>query len=448
VSNLKSYLYSLKHSAWKTLLLVLALSLLTYTIALAASGDLDPTFSGDGKVTTNVGGVLVNDYGRGIAIQPDGKIVAVGDHFTNWDPGGKGNFAVVRYRSNGALDPLFSGDGKLTTDFGGIDMPLDVAIQPDGKIVVAGQTWYPPNDDNWDLILSRYNSNGSLDTTFSGDGKVIADFGGGENGTFGGLAIQSDGKIVVAGYLVNGSNGDFTVHRYNANGTLDTTFHEDGMVNIGFGSGRNDYASDLAIAAGGKLVVVGCSCDSSFDNCNFAIARFNPNGSLDTTFSADGKVTTDFGGYDDGDSIVIQSNGKIVVAGYSEVAGDSSFALARYNTNGSLDTTFSADGKVLTNPILGVIDWISGLVIQSNGKLVVAGRTGDIGSRDFILARFNPNGTLDNTFSGNGWLTTDFGGDDYAWDIAIQANGRLVVIGRTNVGAGADWDFALARYLP
>jgi uncharacterized delta-60 repeat protein len=103
---------------------------------------------------------------------------------------------------------------------------------------------------------------------------------------------------------------------------------------------------------------------------------------------------------------------------------------------------------VLTNPILGVIDWISGLVIQSNGKLVVAGRTGDIGNRDFILARFNPNGTLDNTFSGNGWLTTDFGGDDYAWDIAIQANGRLVVIGRTNVGAGADWDFALARYLP
>jgi len=445
--KINSYSNTLKRIGWKTLLLALALSILTFTIALAAAGDLDPTFSGDGKVRTNIGGVLVNDYGRAIAIQPDGKIVAVGDHFTNWDPGGKGDFAVVRYKTNGALDSLFSGDGKLTSDFGECDMPLDVAIQPDGKIVVAGQTCNLTSFE-CDLALSRYNINGSLDTTFSGDGKVTKDFGGGDNGTFGGLAIQSDGKIVIAGYMDNGSNGDFAVYRYLPNGTLDTTFHGDGMVNTGFGSGRIDVATDLAIASGGKLVVVGSTCDGSEENCNFAIARFNPNGSLDTTFSADGKVTTDFGGSDNGWGMVIQSNGKIVMAGYSEVPGDSRFALTRYNPNGSLDTTFSADGKVLTNPILGVNDWIYGLVIQSDGKLVVAGMTGDFGSREFILARYNSNGSLDNTFSGNGWLTTDFGGDDYAYDIAIQTDGRLVVIGRTNAGPGTDFDFALARYLP
>ena len=269
-----------------------------------------------------------------------------------------------------------------------------------------------------------------------------------DNGTFGGLAIQSDGKIVFAGYMHNGSNYDLAVYRFNANGTLDTTFSGDGMVNTGFGSGRNDYASDLVIQSGDKIVVSGYYCDGSDKNCNFAVARFNPNGSLDTTFSADGKQTTDFGGDDKGNSVIIQSNGKIVLAGCKAAPSDSSFALARYNTNGSLDTTFSADGKVLSNPNPGVNDWIFGLAIQSDGKLVVAGMTGESDVRDFILARYNSNGTLDNAFSGNGWLTTDFGGDDYASKIAIQTDGRLLVIGRTNVGAGADWDFALARYLP
>jgi len=443
--NIKSCFYTMKHAAWKTLLLVMALSLLTFTIALAASGDLDTTFSGDGKVRTNIGGALVNDFGRAIAIQPDGKIVAVGDHFDTFEEGGKDDFAVVRYRSNGSLDTTFSGDGKLTTNFGGFDQAMDIALQSDGKIVVSGQIC---NSGVCDVAVARYTTNGSLDSTFSGDGKVTKDFGGGDNGTFGGLAIQSDGKIVFAGYMHNGSNYDLAVYRFNANGTLDTTFSGDGMVNTGFGSGRNDYASDLVIQSGDKIVVSGYYCDGSDKNCNFAVARFNPNGSLDTTFSADGKQTTDFGGDDKGNSVIIQSNGKIVLAGCKAAPSDSSFALARYNTNGSLDTTFSADGKVLSNPNPGVNDWIFGLAIQSDGKLVVAGMTGESDVRDFILARYNSNGTLDNAFSGNGWLTTDFGGDDYASKIAIQTDGRLLVIGRTNVGAGADWDFALARYLP
>ena len=440
--NLKSNLLNFKHIGWKTLLLSLTLILLTYTIVLAAAGDLDTTFSGDGKVTTDIKGS--NQVGRALAIQSDGKIVAVGDH----DHGGDLEFAVVRYQSNGALDPAFSGDGKQTTNISvnDADQVLDIAIQSNGKIVVSGQTC---TSDTCDLVLARYNTNGSLDTTFSGDGKLTKDFGGGDNGTYGGLAIQSDGKIVVAGYMDNGSNYDFSVYRYNSNGTLDTTFHGDGMVNTGFGTGRGETATDLKIASGGKLVVAGYSCDSSFANCNFAVARFNPNGSLDTTFSGDGKLTTDFGGDDYCYSMGVQSNGKIVLAGQNvKSSSDSRFALSRYNTNGSLDTTFSGDGKVVSNPNPGVPDPIYGLVIQSNGKLVVAGMTGNSGSQDLILARYNPNGSPDKTFSGNGWLTTNFGGDDYAADIAIQTNGRLVVAGRTNAGAGGDWNFALARYLP
>jgi uncharacterized delta-60 repeat protein len=442
--NLKSHFYSIKHIGWRTLLLVMALSLLTYSIALAAAGDLDTTFSGDGKVTTNIGGALVNDYARGIALQPDGKIVVVGYQTNN--AGDKSDFAVVRYTSGGALDTTFSGDGKLSTNFGGYETVGDVVIQSNGRIVVAGSTCNATGV--CDLAVARYNPNGSLDTTFSGDGKVITGFGAGSNGTSGGLAVQTDGKIVVAGYKNNGSNYDFVVYRFNSNGTLDTAFSVDGMVNTGFGSGRFDFAWDLALQSGGKIVVSGETCVVIVENCDFALARYNSNGTLDTTFSADGKETTDFGGDDVCYSVAVQSNGKIVLAGIKWMSSGNRFALARYNTNGSLDTTFSGDGKVLTNPTPEDNDWIYGLAIQSDGKLVVTGSTGDIGSRDFILARYNSNGSLDNTFSDNGWLTTDFGGDDPAWDIAIQTDGRLVVVGRTNVGAGADWDFALARYLP
>jgi len=444
--NLKSHLYSYKHAAWKTLLLVMALSLLSFTIALAASGDLDTTFSGDGKVRTNIGGVLVNDRARGVAIQPDGKIVVVGDHFDKFEAGGKDDFAVVRYRSNGSPDTTFSGDGKLTTNFGGFDSAMDVAIQSDGKIVVSGQMC---NLDLTicDVAVARYTINGSLDPTFSGDGKVTTSFGVGDNGSLGGLTIQSDGKIIVAGLMLNGSNYDFAVYRFNTNGTLDTTFSGDGKVNTDFGNGRSDIAYDVALQSGGKIVVLGETCDSI--NCNFALARYNSNGTLDTTFSSDGKVTTNFGGDSHGRSVAIQSNGKIAVAGYNRISSsDSRFALARYNTNGSLDTTFSTDGKVLTNPNPGVNDWIYGLAIQSNGKLLVAGLTGNDGSRDFILARYNTNGSLDNTFSSNGWLTTDFGGDDWGYALDLQEDGRIIVAGVTNAGAGGDSDFALARYLP
>jgi len=442
--NLKSHFYFINNAGWKTLLLVMALSLLTFTIALAASGDLDITFSGDGKVRTNIGGVLINDAAWGLAVQSDGKIVTVGGNYDTPEVGGKGDFAVVRYNTNGTLDTTFHGDGKRTTSFGVFDEATHVAIQTNGKIVVVGNTC-ATGLTNCDLAMVRYNPNGSLDTTFSGDGKVVMDFGVGDNAV-NALAIQADGRIVVVGGMHNGSNGDFAVYRFLPNGTPDTTFSVDGLVHTGFGSGRDDGAADLAIKSG-KITVAGTTCDSSGTNCDFALARYNSNGTLDTTFSNDGKVTTNIFGNDRGSAVAVQGNGKIVVTG-RPLMNECRFLLARYNTNGSLDTTFSGDGKVITNFPPGSSCGCRGMKIQSDGKIVVVGWSGSEADHDMAIARYLVNGSLDNTFNLDGRLTTDFGGDDLGFAIVFQSNGRIVVAGVTDSGAGADSDFALARYLP
>jgi uncharacterized delta-60 repeat protein len=247
--------------------------------------------------------------------------------------------------------------------------------------------------------------------------------------------------------MQNSGNYDFAVYRFNPNGTPDTTFSGDGMLNTGFGSGRVDFANDLKIRSG-KIVVAGMTCDSNEENCNFALARYTANGTLDTTFSTDGKLITDFGGGDDrGKALAIQSNGKIVVAGNTVKPAYSIIALARYNPNGSLDTTFSGDGKVTTNFTPGVQDDAWDLVIQPDGRIVVIGSTGYAGGRDFALVRYLSNGSLDTTFGVGGKLTTDFGGeDDVGTALAIQENGRIIAAGWTF--DGGDKDFALARYMP
>jgi uncharacterized delta-60 repeat protein len=429
---------SLKRVAWKALLVSMALSLLLFNVALAASGDLDTTFGGDGKVTTDISGGR-EDTVNEIALQTNGKIVVVGHRD---DPVRVRDFAVARYNSNGSLDTTFSGDGKLLTNFGGIDSAEDVAIQPDGKIVVAGMRCSEGTlvDQNCDLALARYKANGALDTAFSGDGKVMTDFGGGSNGFWGGLAIQPDGKIVVNGWMWNGTNFDFAIIRYNPNGALDKTFSGDGKVNVNFSTGPVDWANDLALQANGKIVASGFSCDNlAFENCDFAVVRLNANGALDTTFSGDGRQTINFGENDFSDSIAVQPNGRILLAGSKNSATSGSCALARLNPNGSLDTSFSGDGKVVTSFGSGVNSGYSGVRVQSNGKIVAVGGAGG----DFALVRYNANGSLDKTFSTDGKLRIDFGADDDTGvKLAVQSNGRYVLAGRS-LG-----DFALARVLP
>jgi uncharacterized delta-60 repeat protein len=429
---------SLKHVAWKAWLVSVVLSLLLFNVALAASGDLDPTFSGDGKVTTDISGGKY-DAIIGIALQTNGKIVAAGYRIS---PVTGNDFALARYNPNGSLDATFSGDGKLLTDFGAMDRAEDVAIQSDGKIVVAGLRCLEPEEPggNCDVALARYKANGALDPTFSGDGKVQTDFDGASNGSWGGLAIQPDGKIVVSGWMWNGADFDFAIFRYNSNGALDTTFSGDGKVNVNFGSGPQDWADDITLQSNGKILVSGPSCDNlNFENCDFAVARLNTNGALDTTFSGDGRQSINFGGNDSTDGIAVQPNGRILLAGFRNSATSGSCALARLNPNGSLDKTFSGDGKVVTSFGPGVNSSCNKVRVQLNGKIVVVGAAGG----DFALVRYNANGSLDKTFSTDGMARVDFGGDDdTGFKLAVQSNGRYVLAGQSQ------GDFALARVLP
>jgi uncharacterized delta-60 repeat protein len=403
----------------------------TTSPAGAGPGDLDPTFDADGRVTTDFAGDA--DGAIAVAIQSNGKIVAAGSSGLD--------FALARYNADASLDPTFDGDGRVTTDFAGdADVAWALALQADGKIVTAGRAMVSGIED---FALARYNTDGSLDPTFDGDGKVTLDFDGRDQAFA--LALQGDGKIVAAGRAEVSGIEDFALARYNTDGSLDPTFDGDGKVTTDF-AGRSDAAFAVAIQENGEIVAAGCaSCIGTADD--FALARYNTDGSLDPTFDGDGKVITDFArDTDQARAVAIQEDGKIVATGLTVVASpfSSDFALARYNTEGSLDRIFSADGKVTTD-FAGDADVARAVAIQGDGKIVAGGNADVAGTHDFALARYKTDGSLDPLFSGDGRVTTDFAGDtDVAWEVALQGDGKIVAAGGARVSGTAD--LALARY--
>ncbi|MFA7279016.1 MAG: delta-60 repeat domain-containing protein, partial [Sterolibacterium sp.] len=400
---------------------------------VAAASNTAPSFGagGSGKVTTDFG---VGDFGASVALQSDGKILLAGAI--------DDDFALLRYNANGSLDTSFDGDGKVTTDMGGSDAGHAIALQADGKILVAGEVHAIDSDTNYGVV--RYNADGGLDVSFAGSGKLVTDFSGNRNGNSekaNSIVLQADGKILVAGSLstyINGVNGGgFTLARYNTDGSLDTNFGSGGKVTTSFGDDGNGYS--VALQTDGKILVTGSSYIGGVDRNDFTLARYNTDGSLDTGFDGDGKVTTDFGGAEYGMNVTVQADGKILVAGTSFI-GSNNFALARYNTDGSLDANFDGDGKLTTD--LGGSDHGFGITLQSDGKILVAGDGGS--GTDIALARYNTDGNLDTSFDGDGKLTTDFGGTDESYSIRLQSDGKILVAG-TRSGA-TDRDFALARY--
>jgi uncharacterized delta-60 repeat protein len=411
---------------------------LGFTIALAASGDLDTTFSGDGKqiADVNVAHPGWDDRIFAMAIQSNGKIVAVG---YSSDNSTDSNIAVARYNSNGSPDTTFSGDGRQITNLGGWDKAYGLAIQSDGKIVVVGTRFNDGTLTTGYLAVVRYNPNGTLDTTFNGTGRKFV----GNAGSSGGVAIQADGKIVVGAGVSNGTDGDFAVFRFNYNGSLDTTFSGDGKQTIGFGAGIEDtvgWGQNLAIQPDGRIVMGGGSGN------NFAVVRLYSNGTLDTTFSGDGRQTTNFGGDDHSRALALQPDGRIVAVGHKGTAGNSYFAVARYNSDGSPDTTFNVTGRKIIDFVGSADELAFAVAIESNGKILVAG---DVQTNilDFAVVRLNSNGSLDTTFSGDGKATVDFGNYDRCRALAIDGSGKYVLAGLTSTG-GVLGDFALARMLP
>lgn len=397
--------------------------------ALAQAGGLDPGFSTDGKVRTDFDAGL--DSAVGLAVQPvDGKVVAAGFTVRR----SQGRFALARYNEDGTLDTSFSGNGKAVTNFTRrFDGALDVVIQPgDGKIVAVGLA----GGRGGRFAIARYNSNGSLDSTFGGDGRVMTNFSAREDIAFG-VALQTDGKIVAAG-RAGGRGGVVALVRYNADGTLDQSFGGDGKVTTNFTRG-DDRADHLAVQTDGKIVAAGTAGSFGADP-RFALARYEADGILDPTFGGDGKITTNFTrSFDGAFAVAVQADEKIVAAGEA----GRRLGLARYNTDGRRDTSFGGDGRVRTNFTRGV-DYADDLELQSDGKIVAGGSANFFGPDSaFALARYETTGALDVTFSGDGKVTTNFTpGLDRAFNIAIQpADGKIVAAGRSR------GTFALARYL-
>lgn len=385
-----------------------------------ADGSLDNSFNGTGKVTTHMG--TNEDKIAGVVVQPDGKIVAVGNIYS-----GAYSVALARYNTDGSLDNSFDTDGKVTTTVMTSTFCRTVVLQPDERILLGG-TCSPGG--NLDYMFIGYNPDGSLDNSFDGDGKLAIPIGiGNLNDQINSLALQPDGKVVAAGYTTNGPTFDCSLARINSNGTLDPTFDSDGKIIIS-GATSVDMATAMVIQADGKIILGGSSHNGS--NTDFALVRYNIDGSLDNSFDADGIVTTVIGTSDDKiNALALQNDGKIVAVGESFGSGKYEFSVARYNTDGSLDNTFDSDGKIIVT-FGGADDRAFAVVVQPDGKIVVGGQTFNSGF-SFALLRFNDDGSLDYSLDADGKLTGTVPAAISA--MCIQNDGKLLLAGGAYAGS-------------
>lgn len=423
----------------------------------AAAGDLDTAFGSGGKVVTDLFGQ--SEVANAIALQSDGGVVVAG--YTALSvTSQRADFALARYRSDGSLDSSFGSGGKVVTDFDPThrDQANALAIQSDGKIIAAGFTSFLGSDDNTDyaFALARYNADGTLDLSFGNGGKVVTNLSNpsGFNvyyrESINAIAIQNDGRIVATGTAFHSiaQSMDFTTVRYNTDGSLDASFGASGRVFTNFLNPNptepNDSAGEIFIQGNGKITVAGRVHHLAFE---YGIARYNNDGSLDSSFGQNGQITANLPRQASGNAsketaMAIQGDGKIILGGFAQSNSINLFALSRYQANGNLDSTFGNGGQVTAN-LSGVI---RALKIQSDGRIIAAGTSSE-NSGDFRLARFHTDGSLDENFLSGSTVTTDFSGNaDQLFAAAMQGDGKIIAVGAATNGAG-NFDFAVARYL-
>lgn len=390
----------------------------------AAPGNFDPTFGLGGKVLPQV-----RRYGEAhaVVLQPDGKIIAAGARTVG--------SVVARYHPDGTVDRSFGNDGLVDGQLGsGI---IDAALQPDGKLVVVatGEIVCCTAE----ILVARYDADGTLDPTF-GSGGVVAQDLFGEN-VARAVALQPDGKIVVGGFH-RASSDDFTLRRLNPDGSADASFGSSGQVvtTIASGSGR-DVVETVAVQPDGKIVAAGFAFTGTRDD--LALARYDPDGSLDATFGVGGTLTTAIGSYRTvAEDVVLQPDGKIVAVGWAEDNPSlRTFALARYLADGTLDAGFGGAGTVATPS--GA--WSNAAVLQPDGKLVVAG-VWMTGGYDFALARYDIDGSLDPGFGSGGSVTAPIGGSSSAQAVVLQPDGKIVAAGLSDDPPFGFHELALARF--
>ena len=357
----------------------------------------ESSFDADGRIIADLG---TGGIGRAVAVQPDGKILVVGDA---WN-GRNDDIAVARFHPDGSFDMSFGGDGKVVTPVGdSSDGGNSVVLQPDGKIVVAGYTRNGLEDD---FTVVRYERDGELDAGFGGGGKVITSISSGSDQARS-VALYPDGKIVAAGFEQNGNQQRVAVRRYQSDGAEDDRFDPQPVVGL---------ATSVSVQRDGKVLVAGATSNSSV-NARLLLARYTDTGELDSDFGDGGVVTAQIWASTRAEDMVLLSDGKILVA----ASGGRDFAVLRFNRDGSPDDTFGNDGKVITATELR--DEASALALQSDGKIILAGWASGVEGNATVVARYNADGSLDHRFGDRGFATTKFViSDNRAHDVAIDGN--------------------------
>ena len=387
---------------------------------------LDPAFGIEGKTTTErFGGER-----SAMALQPDGKVVMVG--------GTSVDFIMARFDIDGQLDTTFGDGGFVTTDIipDQQEESLAVAIQPDGAIVLAGYVGFDAT-----FALARYLPDGTLDTTFGTDGKVMGDVPGRAYA----VAIQSDGGIVAAGEATAGRSdpdwSDFVMARFFPDGTLDPTFGQGGVVVTDITGGTN-LARNIVVTPDGGIVLSGEPIGDFPGSDHTDIARYAADGQLDGGFGTDGVLA--LVGSRVGEGLALQDDGRMVLAGQAIVAEERRFAVLRLNADGSPDDTFG-EGGLVTTDVGDQGDKATAVAIDHHDGIVVAGWSGDINT-DFAAVRYLPDGSVDPSFANGGTLTVDFVYlPDIAESVAVQSDGMIVLGGYVQQGFEG---YGLARVLP
>lgn len=403
-----------------------------FVMRFNGDGSVDTTFDGDGESSMAIANLVAGPAQA--ALQPDGKIVMVGTTAANT--------VVARFNTNGSPDLTFDGDGQATPLSFDHFTAAGIVVQPDGHIM--GLQISTIIDE---LLLFRLNANGSLDTSFDGDGYAGAVWNASAStrGTFsGGLALQSNGSYVTVQPSAPASSSDFSVARFLANGTYDPSF-SGGIIFTDFTFiGTVDSQIDgIAVRPDGKIMAI--AADISSNQQNFLVASYNPDGSPNTGFGGTGTVAARFArGKAVAKTLVVQPDGKTVVAGIGTSVdfGDQDIAVARFNLDGTLDTTFGGDGKVTTQ--IDVTNEIpASVLIQPDGKIVVAAILADSG---IVLVRYNADGSADTTFGTNGVVQTTIGQSATVAGVVLQPDGKLVVAGTEDSQSGQA-RFVAFRYL-
>jgi uncharacterized delta-60 repeat protein len=398
----------------------------------AANGALDPSFGSQGKLFGSGGSTA-------LARQADGKLLTLG------------GLQLTRLNADGSIDASFGSGGTVTivANGGALDAMRALALQPDGRIVVAGNTSLPTVPLGDDFVVFRFNADGSLDSSFGSGGKVVTDFNGKTDRAVA-VMVQSDGRIVAAGNAVNATNTDqdFALVRYLPDGTLDAAFGARGKATLNI-TGVTDIANAAALQSDGKIVVVGRTFHDRFGSSagepDIGVGRFRADGTVDTSFGNQGVVRVDTsiaavtapdfngGNWDDANDVAIAADGRIVIGGYTITAGVFRSVLVLLTSGGQLEL-------VTPSPLA---DEFKGVALQTDGKVVAAGRS----NGDFALVRFLASGTLDTSFGIGGQLRIDFfGGFDSANDVLVQPDGKIVAVGSASNGASRG--SGLVRVLP